>query len=101
MYFQQIKEDFTFPYKIYGHNSNLIDRVAKAYNNTTGNIGILLNGIKVTCKSETAEIICNKMSAENIKDLLKEMKKKTQIVWLVFQIGLVICHSIEIVEKYF
>jgi hypothetical protein len=65
MYFQQIKEDFTFPYKIYGHNSNLIDRVSKAYNNTTGNLGMLLNGMKGTGKSVTAEMICNKMAAEN------------------------------------
>lgn len=65
MYFQQIKPDFTFPYKIYGHNSNLIDRVCKAYNNTTGNIGMLLNGMKGTGKSVTAEMICNKMATEN------------------------------------
>jgi hypothetical protein len=64
MYFQKIKPDFTFPYKIYGHNKSLINRVATAYDNSTGNLGILLNGLKGTGKSVTAEMICNKMAVE-------------------------------------
>lgn len=64
MYFQKIKPNFTFPYKIYGHNMSLINRVATAYDNSTGNLGILLNGLKGTGKSVTAEMICNKMAEE-------------------------------------
>lgn len=64
MFFQKIKEDFTFSYKIYGHNNKLVDRVCKTYENTKDNLGVLLNGYKGTGKSVTAELICNKMSKE-------------------------------------
>lgn len=57
-----ISDDFAFPYKIYGLETTLINRVLKYYNNTTaGNLGVLLNGLKGTGKTVTAKILSNKL----------------------------------------
>lgn len=45
-YLSKIAESFTFDYKLYGLNQKFIDYVLKTYENTTGNLGILLDGIK-------------------------------------------------------
>jgi len=57
---EKIKDEFHFGYKLYGHNYPLVERVIKSYIHTDGNLGILLNGVKGTGKSVTAELICNK-----------------------------------------
>jgi SpoVK/Ycf46/Vps4 family AAA+-type ATPase len=53
------QDKFTFPYKVYGVESNFVERVAKTYQNTTGNLGILLNGVKGTGKTVTSQMIAN------------------------------------------
>ena len=55
----QYHDNYVFPYKIYGLNTGFISRIIKTYDNTTGNLGILMNGVKGTGKSVTAEQICN------------------------------------------
>lgn len=60
-YVQHIRDSFTFPYKIYGIEQNLINRILKSYQNTDGNFGVLFNGVKGTGKTITAEILCNKL----------------------------------------
>lgn len=55
----KIAESFTFDYKLYGLNQKFIDYVLKTYENTTGNLGILLDGIKGTGKTVTAKELCN------------------------------------------
>jgi broad-specificity NMP kinase len=58
-----ISKDFDFPYKIYGLETDIIRRALKYYRNTnTGNLGILLNGIKGTGKTVTAKQICNQLN---------------------------------------
>lgn len=54
-------DSFVFPYKIYGIETEFIRRVLKTYNNTVGNTGILLSGVKGTGKTITAELLCNEM----------------------------------------
>jgi SpoVK/Ycf46/Vps4 family AAA+-type ATPase len=58
-YLTQTQEKFSFSYKIYGIETDFIERVEKTYKNTTGNLGILLNGVKGTGKTVTAQMICN------------------------------------------
>ena len=58
-YLSKIAESFTFDYKLYGLNQKFIDYVLKTYENTTGNLGILLDGIKGTGKTVTAKELCN------------------------------------------
>ena len=60
-YLSKIAESFTFDYKLYGLNQKFIDYVLKTYENTTGNLGILLDGIKGTGKTVTAKELCNRL----------------------------------------
>lgn len=58
-YLSKIAESFTFDYRLYGLNQKFIDYVLKTYENTTGNLGVLLDGIKGTGKTVTAKELCN------------------------------------------
>jgi hypothetical protein len=60
-YLVRITDKFVFPYKLYNTENQFVERVKKTWHNTTGNMGILLNGIKGTGKTVTAEQICNIM----------------------------------------
>lgn len=60
-YLSKIAESFTFDYKLYGLNQKFIDYVLKTYDNTTGNLGVLLDGIKGTGKTVVAKELCNRL----------------------------------------
>lgn len=60
-YLDHVQDKFSFPYKIYGVETEFINRVKKSWDNTSSNMGVLLNGLKGTGKTVTAELICNKM----------------------------------------
>ena len=60
-YLSKIAESFTFDYKLYGLNQKFIDYVLKTYKNTTGNLGVLLDGIKGTGKTVVAKELCNRL----------------------------------------
>lgn len=60
-YLEHVQDQFSFPYKIYGIETDFIQRVKKSWDNTKGNMGVLLNGLKGTGKTVTAELICNEM----------------------------------------
>lgn len=78
-YLNRLGDSFVFNYKLYGINSEFIDHFVKTYNNTTGNLGVLFNGIKGTGKTVTAEELCNRMglpviivkSCKEVNDMLK------------------------------
>ena len=57
----RVQDKFHFPYKIYGVETEFIDRVVRSWEHTTGNFGIILNGLKGTGKTVTAELIANKL----------------------------------------
>lgn len=58
-YLAQYHDKYVFPYKVYGVNKSFIERVSRTFVNTTGNLGVLMNGVKGTGKSVTSELICN------------------------------------------
>lgn len=60
-YLSKIAESFTFDYKLYGLNQEFIDYVLKTYKNTTGNLGVLLDGIKGTGKTVVTKELCNRL----------------------------------------
>lgn len=60
-YLSKIAESFTFDYKLYDLNQKFIDYALKTYENTTGNLGVLLDGIKGTGKTVTAKEFCNRL----------------------------------------
>lgn len=61
LYLERIKDNFEFPYKIYGLETEFVDWVLKTYHSTNKNLGVLMNGLKGTGKTVTAEIIANKL----------------------------------------
>lgn len=60
-YLEHVQDRFDFPYKIYGVETSFIQRVKRSWENTQTNMGVLLNGLKGTGKTVTAELICNKL----------------------------------------
>ena len=55
------RDAFTFKHKIYGLETKFIDRVVKTYSHTSGNLGILMVGMKGSGKTVTAKIICQRL----------------------------------------
>lgn len=72
----KFKDQFVFPYKLYSLENDFIDHVLKTYHNTTGNLGILLNGIKGTGKTVTAKVLANQLNLPVI--VLKSMGDQNQ-----------------------
>ena len=68
--------EFVFPYKLYQLETEFIDHVLKTYENTTGNLGILLNGTKGSGKTVVAKILANKLNLPVI--VLKSMGDRNQ-----------------------
>jgi len=50
---------YEFPYKIYGNHDHIVSRIKAAWTKIEGNLGVLLNGIKGTGKTITAQNIAN------------------------------------------
>jgi len=60
-YLEKMDDKFDFQHKIYGVETELINRVKKTYVNTNRNLGILLNGVKGTGKTVTSKLIANEI----------------------------------------
>lgn len=69
-------EKFEFDYKIYDLQNDFINHVFKTYNETIGNLGILLNGTKGTGKTVTAKELANKLNLPVI--IVKNFGDKNQ-----------------------
>jgi PII-like signaling protein len=57
IYLEKAMDRFEFNYKVYGVENEFINRVLKSYEHSTSNLGVLLNGVKGTGKTVTAEIL--------------------------------------------
>ena len=60
-YLEKMDDKFDFQHKIYGVETELINRVKKTYVNSNRNLGILLNGVKGTGKTVTSKLIANEI----------------------------------------
>lgn len=69
-------KEFTFDFKVYGIEHDFVEHVIKAYENTSGNFGVLLNGIRGTGKSVTAKILANRLNLPVI--IVKSMGEQNQ-----------------------
>ena len=69
-------DNFVFPYKLYSLENDFVNHVIKTYNNTDGNLGILLNGTKGTGKTVTAKVLANQLNLPVI--VLKSMGDQNQ-----------------------
>lgn len=61
-YLEKIENKFEFSHKLYGLETDLIERVIRTWNPTNKNLGILLNGLKGTGKTVTSKVICNRLN---------------------------------------
>lgn len=61
LYLDKTQDEFHLPKKIYNLERPFINRCKTSWDNTTGNMGILLNGLRGTGKSVTAEILANEL----------------------------------------
>lgn len=61
LFISKKSEGFEFDFKVYGMEKDFVNRVLKTYNNTTGNLGVLLNGIQGTGKTVTAKILASEL----------------------------------------
>ena len=61
IWLERIANEFVFPYKIYGLQTDLMDHIIKTYNNTEGNMGVLLWGTKGSGKTVVAKQLCNRL----------------------------------------
>lgn len=83
-------DKFEFPYKVYGVETAFINRVVKTWNNISGNMGLLLNGIKGTGKTVTAQQIANALGlpviliTRDMGGLLPFINEIQQDVFLMF-----------------
>lgn len=62
LYLEEYADSFHFDFKVYGMESQLMDHIMKTFENTTGNLGVLFNGVKGTGKTITAKLIANRMN---------------------------------------
>ncbi len=77
IYLEQTSLKFAFGYKVYGIEDKFIKHVIKTYKHTTGNLGILLNGVKGTGKTVTAQMLCNEM---NLPVIIVQSKYEGEIL---------------------
>ena len=62
IYLEEFADEFVFGFKVYGLESNFINHVITTFENTSTNLGILLNGTKGTGKTISAKIIANRLN---------------------------------------
>ena len=61
-FLEKICDEFYFPFKLYDLQNDFIDHMKKTYDNTTGNLGVLFNGIRGTGKSVSAKVFANMLN---------------------------------------
>lgn len=71
-YLDRVQPGFVFNYKIYGNHSHILNRVNTAWEHLDSNVGILLNGIKGTGKTVTAQLIANSLVNKGVPVILVE-----------------------------
>lgn len=86
-YLKFLMDKFEFNYKLYDLQSDFINHVLKTFANTTGNLGILLNGTKGTGKTICAKMIANEMNLPII--IVQNMSKNNVdlMTWLSTEIN--------------
>lgn len=61
-FLREISENFELPKKLYGVHDSFIERVKITYRNISGNLGVLLKGLKGTGKTIAAKKIANDLN---------------------------------------
>lgn len=61
-YLAEYADSFHFGFKLYGMETQFIEYAIKTFENTTGNLGFLFNGLKGTGKTITAKLLASRMN---------------------------------------
>lgn len=81
----KVADKFTFNHKVYNINNDFIDYIEKTYNNTTGNMGILLTGLQGSGKTVDAKCIANKLNLPVI--IVKPMEDNNNLLSFLFSLN--------------
>ena len=60
-FLSRIANEFEFPFKVYNASQDVINRIVTHWENTTGNLGILMNGLRGAGKTMTAQLLANEL----------------------------------------
>jgi len=60
-YLERIMNRFEFPFKVYNAGEDIIQRVSKRWDSVTGNLGVMMNGLRGAGKTMTAQILANSL----------------------------------------
>lgn len=72
----QYAKAFVFDYKVYGLQNEFIQYVLKTFKETTGNMGILLNGVRGSGKTVSAKVLANLLNLPVV--IVKDMGELNQ-----------------------
>ncbi len=54
-------EEFEFPFKVYHASDGIMDRIVKFWETNSGNLGVLMNGLRGAGKTMTAQLLANRL----------------------------------------
>ena len=63
-YLERDADNFEFPFKIYNAGDHIIKRVFTYWKTNSGNLGVLMNGLRGAGKSLTAQLLANRLIQE-------------------------------------
>lgn len=78
IYLNKISDNFVFPYKVYGLQTDFMDHIIKTYESTRGNMGVLLWGTKGSGKTVIAKQLCNRLQRSVI--IVKNLGEATSAI---------------------
>ena len=75
-YLQRYADKFVFDYKIYGLQTSFVQYVYKTFQETTGNLGIMMNGVRGAGKTVSSKVLANLLGLPII--IVKDMGEMNQ-----------------------
>lgn len=99
MFLDRTKDEFIFPYKLYGIDK-FPERVIKTYQSTKSNLGVMLCGLKGTGKTVQAEQICN-LSKLPVILVSKDFDKGQDLIHFLSDVNQEVVVMIDEYEKLF
>lgn len=70
-YLERIRDKFEFPFRIFHFDDSVVNRICLAWDRLTeGNLGVLLNGVKGTGKTVSAQLAANAMIERGVPVIL-------------------------------